>query len=490
MYTLLIADDERLECDAIELLVNRAKLPLRCIKAKNGREAVGLASRHHPDIAFLDIRMPGMDGLEAAARIREDSPDCQIVFLTAWSSFEFAQKAIRLGASEYLVKPAQSKEVYALLDSLIARLDEEKNAKAQHSGEIREVLNLFSREFFTALKFGELPEESVRSYFTMQGISVEQGMALVIGGLDEQAVKRFFADNPRLPKPQLCYFPAVDRTTVLLFTTQPAKTVEELERAASDSGANIGSGMFFSDLHGIPESIGTASIAYTQAYRTHASFQRFRDALRIPKDEALLRDLSAEMLHHTLEGNTGKARERAHEIVDILKGSDDARQARDEFYDLLVVYWYEVHKSVPLLTQAKPGKESLMELEVYLMDLIDAVCQAVTEDRKDRYGRTFRFVEQYLHAHYGQQLSIEETAKMVGLSPKYFGKLCKIYLGSSFVEYLTAIRMEKAKELLDEGTWNVKEVAQMTGYPDGNYFTRVFRQYCKVPPSVYRDENR
>ncbi|WP_320128377.1 response regulator [uncultured Sphaerochaeta sp.] len=489
MYTLLIADDERLECDAIELLVNRAKLPLQCIKAKNGREAVSLATQYQPDIAFLDIKMPGMDGIEAAKHIREIAPDCQIIFLTAWSSFEFAQQAIRLGASEYLVKPVQRKEVYDLLDSLLAQLDERKLAREQHSGDILEVLNLFSREFFAALKFGELPIESLKSYFAMQGISSEQGVALVIGGMEEKAIKLFFQDNQRLPKLQLCYFPAIDRITVLVFTNQPSKIVEQLAGFQSLAYSNIGSGMFFSDLAGIPQAISTASISYSHAYRLHVRFQRFSDILKIPKDSVTLQKKTDEMLQDTLQGELGKAREIAHEIIDMVNTTNDnPTLALNELYELLVVFCYELNKSVPFLQLGKPEKRPVMEQEIYLMDLLDSTCQAVLEDKQDRYSRAFRLVDQYLHSHYPMQISVEMASKMINLNPKYFSQLFKVYLGSPFVEYLTRIRMEKAKQLLDEGDRNVKEIAEMTGFLDGNYFTRVFRQYYGMAPSIYMEE--
>jgi two-component system response regulator YesN len=424
-----------------------------------------------------------------AKHIRENDPNCHIIFLTAWSSFEFAQQAIRLGASEYLVKPVQRKEVYDLLDSLIEKLDEKKLAKEQHSGEIQEVLNLFSREFFAALKFGELPLDSLKSYFAMQGISSEQGVALVIGGMEESAIKSFFQNTQKLPKLQLCYFPSIDRITVLVFTSQPAKIIEQLAGFQSLAYSNIGSGMFFSDLSGIPKSISTASISYSHAYRLRVRFQRFSDMLKIPKDSTNLQARTNEMLENTLEGELGKARELAHEIIDIINTSNDTLQnAMDELYEILVVFWYELNKSIPLLNLGKPEKGPVMELEIYLMDLLDSTCQAVLEDKQDRYSRAFKVVDQYLHSHYEQPISLELTSKMVNLNPKYFSQLFKTYLGSPFVEYLTRIRMEKAKQLLGEGVWNVKEIAEMTGFLDGNYFTRVFRQYYGMAPSVYRED--
>jgi two-component system response regulator YesN len=489
MYTLLIADDERIECDAIELLVNRAKLPLECVKAKNGREAVELASQYHPDIAFLDIKMPGMNGIEAAKHIRETNPDCNIIFLTAWSSFEFAQQAIRLGASEYLVKPVQRKDVYDLLNGVIAKLDETKLAREQHSGEIQEVLNLFSREFFTALKFGELPLESLKSYFTMQGISSDMGVALVIGGMEKNSIKSFFQNTRNLPRLQLCYFPAVDRITVLVFTNQPARIIEQLADLQSLEYSNIGSGLFFSDLLGIPQSIRTASISYSHAYHLHVRFQRFSDVLQIPRDAVKLQERTDVMLQNTKEGELETARELAHEIIDIVNTTNNnPEKAMEELYEILVVFWYELNKAIPLLNLEKPKKAPVMELEVYLMDFLDATCQAVLEDKQDRYGRAFKIVDQYLHAHCAQQITLEVTAKMVNLNPKYFSQLCKVYLGSPFIEYLTRIRMEKAKQLLEEGNFNVKEIAEMTGFLDGNYFTRVFRQHYGMAPSMYREE--
>ena len=193
MYTLLIADDEPMECDAIELLVKQAKFPLRIIKARNGLEAVQFFRQHGPDIIFLDIRMPGMDGLEAARLIRSEKADIPIVFLTAWSTFEFAQQAVRLQANEYLVKPVSRKDIFDLLDRILEQLEAKKAISEEREKEVRQTLNLFSTEFFTALKYNNLKEEAVSKYFTMQGIRGTQGIALVINGITEREINAVFA---------------------------------------------------------------------------------------------------------------------------------------------------------------------------------------------------------------------------------------------------------------------------------------------------------
>lgn len=489
MYKLLIADDEHLECDAIELLVNRANLPLQCIKAKNGHEAVALAKFHHPEIAFLDIRMPGLDGIEAARQIRTMDETCHIVFLTAWSTFELAQQAIRLGASEYLVKPVQRKDVYDLLDKLIALLDEQKQSEKQQAGEIREVLNLFSREFFASLKFGRLTDDAMRSYFVMQGITNTEGFALVISGMDEESLRSSFQRSRLYPKLQMCYFPSVDRITVLIFTSQGVKVIEQLAGYQTDEQMTIGSGILFTDLSSIPKSISTASIAHTHAHRHKIRFQRFTEVLVVPKDYAKLQARNLKLIEETLAGNIEEARTLAHEIIDAVgMNHKQEKDAIEELYEMVIMFSYELNKGIPLLNYPKPQKDTIMGQEIYLMDFIDTACEAIAEDRKDRYSRPFKHIDQYLRSHYNEQLSVEQVARIINLNTKYFSQLCKSYFGSTFLEYLTSIRMEKAKQLLLTGDYTIREVAEMTSFSDGNYFSRVFRQTFGVSPSSFREE--
>ena len=489
MYNLLIADDEHLECDAIELLVNRANLPLQCIKAKNGQEAVELAKLHNPEIAFLDIRMPGIDGIEAAKQIRAMNEECHIVFLTAWSTFELAQQAIRIGASEYLVKPVQRKDVYDLLDKLIIALDEQKLSEKQQAGEIREVLNLFSREFFASLKFGRLSDDAMHSYFLMQGITIAEGFSLVISGLNEEKLRTFFQRSKLYPKLQICYFPSVDRITVLIFTSQGAKIIEQLTGHQADENMAIGAGVLFSNLEEIPKSISTASIAHNHAYRHKRRFQRFSDVLKEPRNESKLQAKNLKMIQHTLEGNVEEARTLAHEIIDSVRANHIQEQdATEELYELLIMFSYELHKGLAFLNYPKPQKDTIMGQEIYLMDFIDLVCEAVTEDKRDRYSRPFKYIDQYLQENYHEQLSVEQVAKIINLNSKYFSQLCKSYFGATFLEYLTSIRMNKAKQLLLTGEYSIKEVAEMTSFSDGNYFSRVFRQTFGISPSSFKEE--
>lgn len=109
---LLIADDERIARLFIRHVIEREAAPVATVyEAADGREAVALAVRYKPDLVFLDIRMPELDGLQAAAAIMAELPDAQVVIVTAYGDFDYARTALRAGVVDYLLKPARTSEI-------------------------------------------------------------------------------------------------------------------------------------------------------------------------------------------------------------------------------------------------------------------------------------------------------------------------------------------------------------------------------------------
>jgi two-component system response regulator YesN len=195
------------------------------------------------------------------------------------------------------------------------------------------------------------------------------------------------------------------------------------------------------------------------------------------------------MIEMTLAGDVERARTLAHEIIDSVQVNHTKEEdAIEELYEFLMMFSYELNKGIAFLNYPKPQKDTIMGQEIYLMDFIDLAGAAIAEDKRDRYSRPFKFIDQYLQENYQKQLSVEQVANIIDLNTKYFSQLCKSYFGSTFLEYLTSIRMEKAKQLLLTGEYSIKEVAEMTSFADGNYFSRVFRQTFGISPSSFKEE--
>jgi two-component system, response regulator YesN len=493
MYTLLIADDEQLERDAIEQLVTSSALPLACIKARNGREAVEFSQTNVPDIALLDIRMPGINGIEAARRIKEMHPQCRIVFLTAWNSFDFAQEAIRIGAKDFLVKPSVNKDVLALLSKFILELNQAQTRTQQNTEkiDISEVLNLFSKNFFSSLKYGSISEEAMRSYFTLQGIVHEQGIACVLDGNNEQTLHHYFQEEIQKKSLQACYFSDADRISVLAFSPYPEALSTGWQNKMLTFKAHplhIGLSRPFFSLLEIPASLRQASCAYHHAINMNLASVAYTDIPLIPANlQHKNEELEQKLINLVLEGQINEARRLATEILDdlLLGIEDDNTASMEKLYETILFITRNIGTRIPNLLYQRPQKTNLLELEEYIMDFIDTACLTVLEDKKDKYSRIFSSMREFIEGHYAEQITLDQMAGMAGISAGYFSKLFREYTGHSFIEFLNSIRIRAAKQMIQSGM-KIQQVAENTGFSDYSYFSRVFRASEGVSPREFQ----
>ncbi|WP_391570700.1 response regulator [Cohnella sp.] len=140
MYKILIVDDERIIADGLADMLAESGLPLAAIRtAGSAAEALERHGEEKFDIVLTDIRMPRMDGLELFDRIRAVSEECRVIFLSGYSEFEYARTALKLGASDYLLKPVEDEEVVACLSKTIGAMERERSRLSEHGRTAREL---------------------------------------------------------------------------------------------------------------------------------------------------------------------------------------------------------------------------------------------------------------------------------------------------------------------------------------------------------------
>ncbi len=181
---ILVADDEQLERRALAVIVSSlAGEELELVEAANGRQAVELAGSVPVDIALLDIRMPGMDGLQAAHALRALNPGVHIVFVTAFDQFGYAREAIRIGVDEYLVKPSSADQVRETLQRLIATVKEERERRVSSdraASEKERTLALLENELRSALTRGDVDGDLLNSFLTLKGFPEDSRWTLSV----------------------------------------------------------------------------------------------------------------------------------------------------------------------------------------------------------------------------------------------------------------------------------------------------------------------
>ncbi len=163
-YRVLVADDEELERRALRLILGAAH-ELEILEAANGLEAIALAGGQRLDAAFLDIRMPGLDGIGTARELRRSRPLLPIVFLTAYDSFEYARSALRLKVDDFLLKPASAEEVNAALGRALSTGISNKTGVST----VEEAARLLADELRSSLAGGLVPEALVERCLKLHG---------------------------------------------------------------------------------------------------------------------------------------------------------------------------------------------------------------------------------------------------------------------------------------------------------------------------------
>lgn len=141
MYRLIIADDERIVLTGIKNTIDWASMDVEVVAtAQDGEELYQKAVKYAPDIALVDIRMPGMDGLTAIEKLRPILENCQFIIFTAYEDFSYAKKALELGVMAYITKPVLKNEVIEKVSLAVKRLKERENREmGKEKGNVSEI---------------------------------------------------------------------------------------------------------------------------------------------------------------------------------------------------------------------------------------------------------------------------------------------------------------------------------------------------------------
>lgn len=180
---VLIADDEELERRALGVILSKFDgAELHVLEAINGRDAIELAGTEAVDIALLDIRMPGMDGLQTAGELISIHPGIHIVFVSAFDEFEYAREALRLGVDEYLLKPASTEDIMELFRKLLVKITHEQDETQRKKKELEEKsesILLLEKRLRQSLVQGSAILDGLDSFLSLKGLLSPVRVALV-----------------------------------------------------------------------------------------------------------------------------------------------------------------------------------------------------------------------------------------------------------------------------------------------------------------------
>ncbi|KGE18602.1 helix-turn-helix domain-containing protein [Paenibacillus wynnii] len=517
MFSLLIADDEALEREGLELMI-RHILPDTFIflHAENGRKAIQITEEQRPDFIFMDIKMPGIQGLEAVRQISAKFPSIKIVMITAHDYFSYAKEGLALGVRDYLLKPARREEVLDVLKLLIAEKEEEKrlrNEQLELQEKLSQLVPLAENELSLMLMLESVQEMELSQLAGLLNLRWYKGYAAVLSFArhskkeweDFQLVKReIYEAVKHFTKPNLSCLagPIVGHQMALFIPLPPGRPGYSQRVISLDWGERIRG--FVEERFQISLSVGIGSVregwdgmsrSYREAVRVCSddnellSVRHYDDITQSSGQTIISLDDEKKLLDALLRHNKQETAERFGSLYTILEETESSSFAtlRGEVIGLLLFLCRGIQSSdgAELITSLSALEDS-ETLRTRAMSWLDSFIDGLKEEREQSRSHVMQRALLYIDKKYKEDISMEQSAEYVNLSPHYFSKLFKQHAGETFIDYVTRLRINEAKRLIMEERLSLKEICYEVGYKDPNYFSRVFKKATSMTPSEYR----
>ena len=533
MYRILFVDDEPLIREGVCENVKWSELGYELAGVcENGREAYEFLRCHQADVVITDICMPFMDGMELSALIQKEYPQIKVLILSGYDDFDYAKKAIKYGVEEYLLKPITSYELGDVLTELKGKMDEERKHLVRqeeiYSTYRKGQMLLYSEALLHTIT-GTKTEEECRREREAVGIVLPDGwymagvvglciymgnhelneerrkesalMAFIVYNVSQELMKKYHIGEACQGKDYRVFllFAAGDPEGAKAQINAVCNEIIERVREMMGLSVNVALGSWQQDLGYVYRSYEQAEKALLMQYTVgenciidsenplfsrnlYPHFDRITDNCTRHVREYEPGKLKADICEmEQLLRTSGYMR---REAVEILLG---VKQKTDKLFKTLG-FEMEIHKKAEEeIREAPELTEALLVLTTYLQDAAEYLNRFSGSGMKSCAYQAYEYITQ----HYADSdLSLQEVCNRLGVSTSRFSNIFKQTFGATFIDVLTGIRMEKAKELLAVSELKNYEIAEKVGFGDPHYFSIAFKKSTGKTPTEYARERK
>lgn len=536
-YKILLADDETEIRDGMIRKLDWNALGFEIAgAAENGIEALELLEQTEPDVILTDIKMPFMDGLEFIEKAVEILPSVKIIVFSGFDDFEYAQRAIKLNVEEYMLKPISAKQLAQTLLSLKEKMDNELQKKQDMDALRRsyeESFPILQEQFLINLIEGYVARNQIavkaKRYRMNEEVNFRSVMVVSVDQspiVEEEYFKNTFRGREELIPISLKqtidrilgrfhtaysfqYSEFVVVIVELEWESQITMLMNEVNEVCKESrqitGLNVSAG-----IGGLYEELADIRYSYKEA----------RDALEYSalfckdgRHTAYIKDVQPD------DSAKIQFTEEEERVLSYAVKTGDRGKIEDQidffFMELeksmLPFHLYQIH-ILELFTMILKiiniyhldtkdifgeetnyvstvlGLHSLSQIQKWFVNACLKISGLIQKERLDSGKTLANKAKDFVEKHYQDTtLSVETMCEELHVSPAYFSTVFKKETGTSFVSYLTEVRLKEAVRLLDTTVDKTYIIASQVGYQEPNYFSYVFKKQYGVSPSKYRN---
>lgn len=494
MYTILLADDEESVIEVLRTSIGWQELGVgTLLSVMDGMAALEQFEQHKIDLLIADIRMPRMDGMELIRRVKMISPQTRCILLTAYSEFEYAQTAIRLGVENYLLKPIVKNEIEQTIRSALDNIYRKRGSSD----------NLLRENTLRRWTAGAIGEEELAERASVLGINLYRPVYCVMciarkGDVSTALFRTACVEMLETRYDIYAYWDDKGRYMMILGGKEmDSEQLEQLVKEAAEKADRTKS---------VAVSFG---VPVNEAESLHISYQTAIDTLEqadMRTEEVILpgRKPGTDFLSDLLAGEVRilyyeQEQERRTNGYRHIAGKLCGKLQRDKEYG-----GWLVRACIQVLVEEFPQKDGLQEL-VYrevptggwpqepekagreMAAFLERVYR-IFEECLDSYSpvvqRTIRYIRDKVLE--GELISLKEFCGKIGMNSAYLGHIFKTETGLFFNDYLNRCRVERSIVLMRNPDRKLGEIAELVGFSYASYYIKCFRSCKGVSPSVYR----
>ncbi len=526
MYRILLADDEGIMLESLSSII-KGNFGESCEleTAKTGRAVIEKAETFHPDIVFMDIHMPGINGIQAIREIREFNHEALFYIISAYDKFDYAKEAIDLGVEKYLTKPISKKTVISVMEEAISKVDARRRRRSdllRIQEKLETVIPVVESGFVSSVLL-QNEKKDVDYYRQLLDIEESFGYVMVIQfgtdfdngrlvspvGINVKAQSAYPEIRELVKESFFCVTGAIMSNWLPVIVPQQAQSMTYEARIQALEKARALASKLESRME-IKFRIGIGRVHAME--ELEKSYREANRALNNSRSRVIhIDDLQSNGIYDEAFPETNERK-----LFQLMEAGDveGVTHELNLFFDWMVQHYPEEINNVRLkvleyviwaeriafeagavnygFSYRKDYLDIVMSFSGYedirrwFQEKMQSICQTIRDQKEEQSNSVVKKAQAYINENYSNDISLDEVSREVNISPYYFSKLFKDESGENFIEYLTRIRIEKAKEMLRSPEMSIKEVSLKVGYSDPNYFSRIFKRQTDMTPREYK----
>lgn len=519
MYKVLIVDNDEITVNQVKKIFEEKIKEGRVVcSAGNGKDALVQIINIEPDLILTAVRLPGMNGLKVIQQIRKFNKTVPVIIISAYDYFDFAKEAMILQVSDYILKPINVSSFVQSVKRVLRQLKEKeelirRTQKEEH--QLYDALRYVEYNFMYSILFNGKFELDCKNYEQLLGINRSGyilGLEIIPQYINsywdiDKAMDRIHRQLKSIIGQQVsCVVgPKILNRIMLYISCTNGRDAKEEQVEAYKMARQISKTLKETFDIDVYIGIGTAK----PLERIKESYEEAMKCLLYKKEgpiistreirhkNVLFQDYSE--LTITLLEQIKMGKEEA--LITFQSILESLRMKKNEqrvsiLVEIFILLNYEAKRekqpNAALMDMPGAYKElielSLEEQEAWAQRNFSAMLRQARAVKVDRKSKIIAAAVEYIEKHYNEEITLNEMADLVNLSPQHFSKIFKEATNLNYVECVTNIRMSKAKEFMNNTDKTIKEICYLVGYQDPNYFSRIFKKYVGVTPSEYLKE--